>query len=155
MTQQVPLPELPSHRLRCQIEARFGSLSAWESSRRRSCRDCLARGSFLIYQGCNAGCGEESHRAKILQYYAESEQKRLAVHLQQMTVKSVDKVNRTYLVSHEESHRVARRVLREVFETHSNASSFLQILSISLVYYLARTYHDVPTERGLHFPAAI
>ena len=92
---------------------------------------------------------------KILQYYADCEQQRLAVQLQGLTLESVDNVNRSFLVSHEASHRVARRVLREVFETHSNASSFLQILSISLVYYLARTYHDVPTERGLHFPAAI
>ena len=79
---------------------------------------------------------------KILQYYAESEQQRLAVHLQGLTTESVDHVNRSFLVSHEESHRVARRVLRELFDTHSNAPRFLQILSISLVYYLARTYHE-------------
>ena len=91
---------------------------------------------------------------KILQYYAESEQERLAVHLQQMTVESVDNVNRTYLVSHEESHRVARRVLREVGDTDPDASTFQQILSISLVYYLAKAHHDL-SFGGPHFPAAI
>ena len=143
MTQQVPLPELPTRRLRRNIEARFGSLSAWENSSRRSCRDCRAPYAFLMYQGCNAGCGEESHRVKILQYYAESEQQRLAVHLQRMTVESVDKVNRTCLVSHAEGHRVARRVLREVGDTGPDASTFRRILSISLVYFLAKTLQDL------------
>ena len=91
---------------------------------------------------------------KILQYYAESAQKRLAVHLQQMIVESVDNVNGTYLVSNSESHRVARRVLREVGDTDPDASMFLQILSISLVYYLAKTHHDL-SFGGPHFPAAI
>ena len=77
---------------------------------------------------------------KILQYYAESEQQRLAVHLQRMTVESVDKVNRTCLVSHAEGHRVARRVLREVGDP--DARTLRQSLAIILVYHLATTHHD-------------
>ena len=75
---------------------------------------------------------------KILQYYAESEQSRLAVHLQEMIME-----RGVWPVSRSESHRVARRVLREVVDSDPDARTLRQSLAIILVYHLAKTHHDL------------
>ena len=141
---QVPTPESPSLRLRRNIETRFGSFAAWETSTRISCRDCGAANSFRMYQGCNARCGAESHKVKILDYYARSARTFLRRHLEKFHVTMSDSGFRVRLLPAGGCGlRVAGRVLYEVGDTEDlDASSYVRILSVSLAYHVAKAQHD-------------
>ena len=139
---QVPTPESPSLRLRRNIETRFGSFAAWEASSRISCRDCGAAKSFRMYQGCNARCGAESHKVKILDYYARSARGFLRRHLEKLHV-TVGNTRFPVFPAGGCGLRVAGRVLYEVGETEDlDASCYVRILSVSLAYHVAKAQHD-------------
>ena len=102
-----------------------------------------------MYRGCNAGCGRESHRLKILKYYAESGEKQLAQFLRRLTFACQNRRVVPLFTDWRDSRKVAGRVFREMGDSDPGGSIYQRSLAVSLSYHVALRLVDLEVCRSV------